>query len=527
MEWKSLRFGRWRELLGAINAREPKLHQLTDGELRKASLSLRHRAKCLEPLDRLLPEAYALVREAARRSVHMRHFDVQILGGIAMHNRSIVEMQTGEGKTLAATLPLYLNALTSRGVHLATVNPYLARRDAEWMGPIYKLLGLTVGVIVPGMADGDRRKSYAADVTYGAGNEFGFDFLRDRLLSRAVREGATDLLGGMLGDHVLHERPMQRSAHYMIVDEADSILIDGAVTPLIIGTMLGEKERIAAECYGWSAEAAQHFKDVDHYAYDSKRKSAELTAAGRRLVRDLPKPPALDTVAGFTIYEYVERAIMVNRAFTREQRYVVRDGEIVVVDEYTGRLAESVKWTHGIHQALEAKEGIAITPETGHSARVTVQSFYSRYEKLAGMTGTALSSGRELRRIYRVGVVEIPVNRPALRECWPNRIFGTQQEKLALVPSILGLAASGQTPETAGSAGEAVADLVASDSNTHVGIDVARGAGGEAYSRYVAAFEGVWRIVERDVAPALDRPSAASEPSRFGELSRRYVKSSE
>ncbi|HET6881598.1 MAG TPA: helicase-related protein [Pirellulales bacterium] len=424
------RLAQWQGLLPKIADLEAGYQRLTDHELRKQSLSLRYRAKSQEPLDRLLPEAYALVREAGRRTINMRHFDVQILGGIAMHQRSIVEMQTGEGKTLTATLPVYLHALTGRGVQLATVNDYLARRDAEWMGPIYDMLGMSVGVIESQMSQPARRKAYGCDVTYGTAKEFGFDFLRDRLLLRRINEGLADFLGGMLGQQgPSAEEPVQRAANFVVVDEADSILIDEARTPLIISALPTEEEKIAVECYRWSSKVAPDFEDEEHYEFDHEKQSVELTAEGRQLVRTLPKPPAMDSVGMFTIYEYVERAIKVNRAFTLDRQYVVRDGEIVIVDEYTGRLSEGRKWRDGIHQAIEAKEGVEVTVATGQAARVTVQDFFLRYEQLTGMTGTAVSSARELRKIYEVHVLPIPTNRPAIRQRLSDRIFGTADQK--------------------------------------------------------------------------------------------------
>ncbi|HVX11772.1 MAG TPA: preprotein translocase subunit SecA [Pirellulales bacterium] len=424
------RLSNWQALLPKVTEFETGLQRLSDHELRKQSLSLRYRAKSQEPLDRLMPEAYALVREAGRRTINMRHFDVQILGGIAMHNHAIVEMQTGEGKTLTATLPVYLHALTGRGVQLATVNDYLARRDAEWMGPIYDMLGMSVGVIESQMSQPARRKAYASDVTYGTAKEFGFDFLRDRLLLRRINEGLTDFLGGMLGQQgPTAEEPVQRAANFVVVDEADSILIDEARTPLIISALPTEEEKIAVECYRWSAKVSGEFEDEEHYTYDHEKQSVELTPEGRQLVRTLPKPPAMDAVGMFTIYEYIERAIKVNRAFTLDRQYVVRDGEIVIVDEYTGRLSEGRKWRDGIHQAIEAKESVEVTVATGQAARVTVQDFFLRYEQLTGMTGTAISSAGELRKIYEVDVIPIPTNRPAIRRRLPDRTFGTEDKK--------------------------------------------------------------------------------------------------
>lgn len=422
---------RWAQLVPKISAMEPEIQKLSDYQIRKRSLALRYRARSGEPLGRVLPEAYALVREAGRRTINMRHFDVQILGGIAMFYRSIVEMQTGEGKTLAATLPLYLYALLGRGCHLATVNDYLARRDAEWMGPIYRLLGLTVGVIQTQMPQAERRKQYACDITYGTAKEFGFDFLRDRLLLRRIREGQTDLLGGMLG-HVQHaggDKPVQRQAFFALVDEADCTLIDEARTPLIISAVPTERQKLEVECYRWSAQVADQFVEDEDYEYDHEKKTVELTRSGRRKVRMLPKPEALDTVGMFHIYQHVERAIKVAREFFLDRQYVVRDGEVVIVDEFTGRIAEGRKWRDGIHQAVEAKEGVEVTVDTGQAARITIQDYFLRYEKLAGMTGTAVASARELRKIYKCHVVAIPTNRPEIRTRLPDRIFGREQEK--------------------------------------------------------------------------------------------------
>ncbi len=411
------------------------MQQLGDQQLRKRSLSLRYRAKSGEPLNRLLVEAYALVREAGRRTINMRHFDVQLLGGIAMFHRSIVEMQTGEGKTLVATLPMYLYALTGRGCHLATVNDYLARRDAEWMAPIYKALGLSVGVIETQMSQPQRRESYECDVTYGTAKEFGFDFLRDRLLLRRIQEGQADLLGGMLGQgaDASNEKPVQRDAYFALVDEADSILIDEARTPLIISALPTEEERLAVECHKWSSSVIKEFIEDEDYDYDHEKRTVELTREGRQKVRLLPKPQAMDTVGMVTIYQYIERAILVDREYHLDRQYVVRDGEIVIVDEFTGRLAEGRKWRDGIHQAVEAKQGVEVTVATGQAARVTVQDFFLRYENLAGMTGTAMGSARELRKIYRCRVLAIPTNRPLIRKRLPEMVFGTTDAKWAAV----------------------------------------------------------------------------------------------
>ena len=413
-----------------INALEPEMLKLNDQQLRKRSLSLRYRAKSGEPLSRLLVEGYALVRESGRRTLNMRHFDVQILGGIAMFHKSIVEMQTGEGKTLAATLPMYLNALVGKSCHLATVNDYLARRDAEWMRPIYQALGMTVGVVETQMSQEVRRKAYQCDITYGTAKEFGFDFLRDRLLLRQIEAGQSDLLGGMLGQRSeSNEKPVQGAPYFALVDEADSILIDEARTPLIISALPTEEEKLEAECYRWSSSVADEFVDDDDYEFDHEKKTVELTREGRQKVRTLDKPEELDTVGMVNIYRYIERAILVAREYTLDRQYVVRDGEIVIVDEFTGRLAEGRKWRDGIHQAVEAKQGVEVTVATGQAARITIQDFFLRYEKLAGMTGTAMDSARELRKIYRSHVIPVPTNRPAIRQRLHPQVFGTADAK--------------------------------------------------------------------------------------------------
>jgi len=424
------RLAHWSGLLPKINDLESGLRELSEYDLRKRSLSLRYRARSGEPLGGLLPEAYALVREAGRRTIAMRHFDVQVLGGIAMFHRSIVEMQTGEGKTLTATLPMYLHALTGRGCHLATVNDYLARRDAEWMGPIYSALGLSVGVVQTDMSQPARRKAYGSDLTYGTAKEFGFDFLRDCLLLRRIREGQTDLLGGMLGQSAgADEKPVHRAPYFALVDEADSILIDEARTPLIISAVPTEEELLAVECYKWSAKVADEFVEDEDYEYDHEKRSVELTREGRRKVRELEKPEAMATVSMFHIYQYVERAIKVAKEFFYDRQYVVCDGEVVIVDEFTGRLSEGRKWRDGIHQAVEAKQGVKVTVATGQAARVTVQDFFLRYEQLAGMTGTAAAGARELRKIYRCHVVRVPTNRRLIRVPLPTLVFGTADAK--------------------------------------------------------------------------------------------------
>ena len=405
--------------------------KLTDDELKRISLSLRYRAKSGEDLLKVLPEAFALVREASRRMLGMVHHDVQLAGGILIHLQSIAEMETGEGKTLTAILPLYLNALPGKGVQLATVNDYLARRDADQMRPTLELLGMSVGVIESNMQTGVRRKAYACDITYGTAKEFGFDFLRDQLLLRRQRSSRQDIVGSVLNasDQGQGERPVQRGAYFILVDEADSILIDEARTPLIISALPGEAQREKIACFQWAAQSVSQFKEDEHYAWDHLRRSAELTLPGRQLVRRMHKIPAMDRLPLADIYEYVERAIKAERGFKEDEQYVIKDGEVVIVDESTGRLAEGRKWRDGLHQAVEAKAGVKLSVDSGQAARITIQDFFLRYPHLGGMTGTAASSARELLKIFKLRVVPVPTNRPVIRRKLATRIYGTAEMK--------------------------------------------------------------------------------------------------
>jgi preprotein translocase subunit SecA len=425
------RLAQWGQIMPQIAAFEQEMQKDSDKELRKRSLSLRFRAKSGERLTALLPEAYALVREASRRATGMRHYDVQIIGGISLFHGAIAEMETGEGKTLTASLPLYLHALVGKGAHLATVNDYLAARDAEITRPTYELLGMSVGVVLTPDSQDARREAYGCDITYGTSKEFGFDFLRDRLLLRRLGHQQADFLG----DGSSHrydqggDRPVQRGQHFCLVDEADSILIDEARTPLIIGS-LGDKalEQIVAT-YRWAAAAAEKFEEDTHFEIDDDTKQVELNSAGRQQLRSIPQPEIMRSVGLVDLYQYVERAIKVRKDFHLDRQYVVRDGEIVIVDENTGRLAEGRKWRDGIHQAIEAKEGIEVSVPTGQAARITVQDLFLRYRHLAGMTGTAASASTEFRRIYKIRVMAVPTNRPVQRKRLPDLIFGTADEK--------------------------------------------------------------------------------------------------
>ncbi|MDX1944434.1 MAG: preprotein translocase subunit SecA [Pirellulaceae bacterium] len=434
------RLAQWVNVLEQIAAHESTLQAEPDRDLKKRSLSLKYRAKAGEPLHKLVGEGFALVREAGRRTIGQRHYDVQMVGGMAMFTGCIAEMETGEGKTLTATLPLYIHALVGKGAHLATVNDYLAERDANLMRPVYELLGLTVGVVLTKDVSKKRREAYACDITYGTAKEFGFDFLRDRLLLRRMGVTQAGLFGELTAAQMdpTGEQPVQRGAHFCLVDEADSILIDDARTPLIIGS-LGDKaiEKIVAT-YRWAAEVVPHFQEDEHYEYEHDDKKIELTTAGRQLVRALPKPELLGAMGLIDLYQYVERALRVDRDYHLDQQYVVKPGErgvdeIVIVDENTGRLAEGRKWRDGIHQAVEAKEKIEVTVPTGQAARITVQDLFMRYKHLGGMTGTAMSSSREFRKVYKRIVIPVPTNRPCRRQRLPELVFAHADDKWAAI----------------------------------------------------------------------------------------------
>lgn len=428
---KTGNFGRWRAVSKKIDQFSGELEKLVDRDLRKRSLALRYRANSGEPLDKLMPEAFALVREAGRRYLGMRHYEVQMLGGIALHNGCIAEMQTGEGKTLTASLPLYLNSLTGDGAHLATSNDYLAGRDADLMRPLYDGLGLTVGVVQSNTPRPQRQKAYQADITYSTAKELGFDFLRDRLLLRRIKEGQALVLDSLASndDSPAESRPVQGILNYVLVDEADSILIDEARTPLIVSSMPGGSEESIEALYRWSAEVTGKFEEDTHFEVKYKPRAIELNAEGRKLLRSLPAPEALNLFGMIDIYEQVERAILVSREYQRDRHYVVKDDEIVIVDEFTGRLAEGRKWRAGIHQAIEARESVPVSVDTGDAAKITLQDFFLRYKRLAGMTGTASTSATELYKIYSTKVAIIPTNKPPKRKRLPDQVYGNAEAK--------------------------------------------------------------------------------------------------
>ncbi|NMB24211.1 MAG: preprotein translocase subunit SecA [Firmicutes bacterium] len=405
-----------------INSWEPEIQALRDDELQAKTGEFRGRLERGASLDDLLPEAFAVVREAARRTVDMRHFDVQLMGGIILHEGRIAEMKTGEGKTLVATLPIYLNALTGKGVHLVTVNDYLARRDAEWMGSIYRFLGLSVGTIVHGLDYDERRAAYNADVTYGTNNEFGFDYLRDNMV--------------LYADHMV-----QRPLHYAIVDEVDSILIDEARTPLIIS---GPSEE-APELYYRFARLVPRLKPETHYAVDEKAKTVTLTEEGVARVEELLGIDNLFDEEHFQLNHYLNQALKAANLFRRDRDYVVQNGEVLIVDEFTGRLMHGRRYSDGLHQAIEARENVKIERESQTLASITFQNYFRMYDKLAGMTGTAATEEAEFQKIYGMDVVVIPTHKPMIRIDYPDAVYRTADAKYAaIVEEVAELHAKGQ-----------------------------------------------------------------------------------
>ncbi|MED6309368.1 MAG: preprotein translocase subunit SecA, partial [Pseudomonadota bacterium] len=395
----------------AINAFEPEVQKLSDEALKAQTDKFRERIKAGETLDKIMVEAFATVREAAIRTLGQRHFDVQLLGGMVLHQGKISEMRTGEGKTLVATLPVYLNALMGQGVHVVTVNDFLAQRDARWMGQVYEFLGLTVGCIIHGLDDSERREQYACDITYGTNNEFGFDYLRDNMKFSL-------------------DEMVQREFNFAIVDEVDSILIDEARTPLIIS--------------GPTEETTEMYIQVDKlipklvpedYEKDEKQRSVTLTEQGSQRIEDLLEDSgilqsgSLYDVQNISIVHHANQALRAHTLFSRDTDYIVKDGKVVIIDEFTGRMMEGRRYSDGLHQALEAKEGVEVQTENQTLASITFQNYFRLYPKLAGMTGTAMTEAAEFAEIYSLEVVDMPTNMPMIRLDEDDEIYRTQTEK--------------------------------------------------------------------------------------------------
>ena len=405
--------------VAAINALEAELEALSDDDLRARTEKFKAEAASGTDLDDLLVPAFATVREGAKRTLGQRHFDVQLTGGMVLHDGSISEMKTGEGKTLVATLPVYLNALSGKGVHVVTVNDYLAKRDAEWMGEIYKFLGLSVGVIVHGLDDEQRRAAYAADITYGTNNEYGFDYLRDNMKYQ---------LAAMV----------QRGHNFAIVDEVDSILVDEARTPLIISGPLDDR----SELYNTIDKFIPQLVEED-YEVDEKQRAATFTEAGNEKIEailseaGMLKGDSLYDVENVTVVHHIQQALRAHRLFLRDKDYIVKDDEVVIIDEFTGRMMPGRRYSEGLHQALEAKEHVPIQPENQTLASITFQNYFRMYDKLAGMTGTASTEADEFADIYGLSVIEVPTNKPMIRIDDDDEVYRTADEKFKAVVRLI------------------------------------------------------------------------------------------
>src|SRR5438094_1179554 len=409
----------YRPRVDEINALEAELEALSDEALRARTDAFKQQLAEGQSLDDILVPAFATVREAAKRTLGQRHFDVQLVGGMVLHEGRIAEMKTGECKTLVATLPVYLNALAGKGVHVVTVNDYLARRDADWMGQIYSFLGLSVGVIVHGLSDDERREQYARDVTYGTNNELGFDYLRDNMKYRL-------------------EDMVQRGHVYAIVDEVDSILIDEARTPLIISGPLDDR----SDFYN-TIDTFFPKLDKTDYEVDEKQRTVTLTEAGMEkietLLRDaeLLKGESLYDVENVSVVHHINQALRAHTLFQRDKDYIVRDGEVIIIDEFTGRMMPGRRYSEGLHQALEAKEHQPVQPENQTLASITFQNYFRMYKKLAGMTGTALTEADEFADIYGLEVLEVPTNMPLARDDQDDEVYRTNAEKYRAIITLL------------------------------------------------------------------------------------------
>ena len=404
-----------------INAHEPAMEALSDAELQGKTAEFRQRLADGATLDELLPEAFATVREGAKRVLGMRHFDVQMIGGMVLHDGKIAEMKTGEGKTLVATLPVYLNALPAKGVHVVTVNDYLARRDAEWMGQLYNFLGLSTGIIIHGLDDEQRRVNYQADITYGTNNEFGFDYLRDNMKYRL-------------------EDMSQREFAYAIVDEVDSILIDEARTPLIIS---GPAEDSSDLYRTVNAVVRELVKDPETFEKEEKFKTVSLTETGSEKVEEMLRQAGVLTegnlydIFNVTVIHHVQQSVRSHTLFTRDVDYIVQSDKVVIIDEFTGRKMEGRRYSDGLHQALEAKEGVTVQAENQTLASITFQNYFRLYPKLSGMTGTAMTEADEFAEIYKLDVVEIPTNVPVSRTDGDDEVYRSAPEKYEAVANLI------------------------------------------------------------------------------------------
>ena len=415
-------------IVDKINSLEQEIEKLTDTELRGKTIEFKERLQKGETLDDILPEAFAVVREASKRVLGMRHFDVQLIGGIILHQGRIAEMRTGEGKTLVATLPVYLNAITGKGVHVVTVNDYLAKRDSEWMGKLYKFLGLTVGLVIAGMDSEKKKEAYQADITYGTNNEYGFDYLRDNM--------------------VIHKHQMvQRPLNYAIVDEIDSILIDEARTPLIISGTAAESSNLyklandfvktlkAKTLVEEDAKDIEQAEDNEKYDYiiDLKAKSASLTGKGTKKAEEFFKLENLNDIDNSEIVHHINQALRAHGIMKNDIDYIVKDGEVLIVDEFTGRIMYGRRYSNGLHQAIEAKEKVKIANESKTLATITFQNYFRMYDKLAGMTGTARTEESEFREIYNLDVITIPTNKETVRKDLNDIIYKNERAKFRAV----------------------------------------------------------------------------------------------
>ncbi|BEM31390.1 preprotein translocase subunit SecA [Serratia marcescens] len=431
---------RMRKVVEQINRMEPDMEKLSDDELKAKTNEFRARLEKGESLDSLIPEAFAVVREASKRVFGMRHFDVQLLGGMVLNDRCIAEMRTGEGKTLTATLPAYLNALSGRGVHVVTVNDYLAQRDAENNRPLFEFLGLSIGINLPGMPAPAKREAYAADITYGTNNEYGFDYLRDNMAFSP-------------------EERVQRKLHYALVDEVDSILIDEARTPLIISgpaedssEMYIKVNKLIPKLIRQEKEDSDTFKGEGHFSVDEKARQVHLTERGLILIEEMlveagimDEGESLYSPTNIMLMHHVTAALRAHVLFTRDVDYIVKDGEVIIVDEHTGRTMQGRRWSDGLHQAVEAKEGVEIQNENQTLASITFQNYFRLYEKLAGMTGTADTEAFEFSSIYKLDTIVVPTNRPMIRKDMPDLVYMTEKEKIgAIIEDIRERTAKGQ-----------------------------------------------------------------------------------